>query len=223
MAVVTGMTAAAMAEIRDNAVVDGEVVGDDLILTTHGGTDINAGNVRGPQGLTGPAGPAGGPQGEQGDPGPIGPAGPAGPTGPVGPTNMVGPVVYSDEPFDTLTASGAIPELVKNNVPVVNGNEYGINVEFSYEWASVAANARWDIWIRLNGVNWMRIDMIRFMSTGTAYGRVKAEEFWYPTVTRATDDVTLYAEQVNAGANFDIQAAATRKAKLWIIDYGVAG
>lgn len=53
MATVTGLTAARMAEIEAASVVDGEVVGNDLILTTHGGIPINAGNVRGP---TGPAG-----------------------------------------------------------------------------------------------------------------------------------------------------------------------
>lgn len=50
MATVTGLTAARMIEIEDASVVSGEVVGDDLILTTHGGDNINAGDVRGPQG-----------------------------------------------------------------------------------------------------------------------------------------------------------------------------
>ncbi len=36
--------------LRDGMVVDGQVVGDDLILTTVDGATINAGNVRGPQG-----------------------------------------------------------------------------------------------------------------------------------------------------------------------------
>lgn len=53
MATVTGFTAARMLEIENNTVVSGEVVGDDLILTTHGGTPINAGDVRGPTGSPG--------------------------------------------------------------------------------------------------------------------------------------------------------------------------
>lgn len=40
-------------------IVTGEVVGDDLILTTYGGTNINAGAVVGPAGATGATGPAG--------------------------------------------------------------------------------------------------------------------------------------------------------------------
>lgn len=63
MAIVTGYTAARMKEIEDSAVVNGEVVGDDLFLEPFGfATDpvtypkINAGNVRGPQGDEGPMG-----------------------------------------------------------------------------------------------------------------------------------------------------------------------
>lgn len=59
MATVTGLTAERMLEIEAASIVDGEVVGDDLILTRHDETEINAGNVRG----------ATGPQGIQGVPG----------------------------------------------------------------------------------------------------------------------------------------------------------
>lgn len=59
MATVTGLTAARMQEIEDSSVVSGTVVGDNLQLTTRGGTTIPAGNVRGPQGVQGPQGPAG--------------------------------------------------------------------------------------------------------------------------------------------------------------------
>lgn len=56
MATITGLTAARMLAIEAASVVDGEVVGDDLILTRHDGSNINAGDVRGPQGLTGATG-----------------------------------------------------------------------------------------------------------------------------------------------------------------------
>jgi hypothetical protein len=55
MASVTGYTAAKMEELADANIVDGEVVGDDLILTRRNLTQINAGNVRGATGPTGPA------------------------------------------------------------------------------------------------------------------------------------------------------------------------
>lgn len=56
MATITGLTADRMIEIEQASVVDGDVVGNDLILTTKGGSQINAGNVRGPQGAAGPVG-----------------------------------------------------------------------------------------------------------------------------------------------------------------------
>lgn len=56
MATVTGYTAERMKVIEDSAVVDGDIVGNNLILTTHDGTQIDAGNVRGPAGVQGPPG-----------------------------------------------------------------------------------------------------------------------------------------------------------------------
>lgn len=56
MATVTGYTAARMKTIEDTAVVDGIVSGDELILIRHNGTTIDAGSVRGPQGIQGPGG-----------------------------------------------------------------------------------------------------------------------------------------------------------------------
>lgn len=56
MATVTGYTAARMQEIEDSAIISGTILGDNLILITRDGTEINAGNVRGPQGIEGPIG-----------------------------------------------------------------------------------------------------------------------------------------------------------------------
>lgn len=53
MTLITGYTALRCKSIEDNSIVDGDVVGNDLILTKYNGSTINAGNVRGPQGPTG--------------------------------------------------------------------------------------------------------------------------------------------------------------------------
>jgi microcystin-dependent protein len=60
MATVTSLTAARMLDIEGASIVDGEVVGGNLILTKHDGTTVDAGPVQGPAGATGPAGPSGG-------------------------------------------------------------------------------------------------------------------------------------------------------------------
>ena len=56
MATVTGLTAERMMEIEAASVVDGQVSGDNLILIKHDGSQIDAGNVRGPAGAVGPMG-----------------------------------------------------------------------------------------------------------------------------------------------------------------------
>lgn len=57
MATVTAFTAARSKAIEDNAIVDGTIVGNDLILKRFNGLNpVNAGNVRGPQGDQGPMG-----------------------------------------------------------------------------------------------------------------------------------------------------------------------
>ena len=53
MATITGLTAERMIEMENATVVDGDIVGNDLVLKTRDNTQINAGNVRGP---IGPAG-----------------------------------------------------------------------------------------------------------------------------------------------------------------------
>lgn len=60
MATVTGMTAEAMQAISDGSVISGLVDGNgDLKLQTRGGGVINAGHVRGEDGIEGPQGPPG--------------------------------------------------------------------------------------------------------------------------------------------------------------------
>jgi microcystin-dependent protein len=56
MATITGMTAQRMQEIEGASIVDGEIVGGDLILTKYDGSQINAGPVTGPAGPQGPIG-----------------------------------------------------------------------------------------------------------------------------------------------------------------------
>jgi len=67
MATVTGLTAARMAVIEGQSVVDGSIIGTHLILERFNASTIDAGVVVGPPGPTGPPGtevPAGGTQGQ---------------------------------------------------------------------------------------------------------------------------------------------------------------
>ena len=55
MATVTGLTKERMEAMEAATIIDGSVVGDNLILQTRGGTSIDAGSVRGPMGVSGSA------------------------------------------------------------------------------------------------------------------------------------------------------------------------
>ncbi|MET0786862.1 MAG: hypothetical protein ABWY25_09165, partial [Paenisporosarcina sp.] len=91
MATVTSFTAERMLAIENTTVVDGDVIGNDLVLLTREGTQINAGSVRGPQGIQGLVGPQG-PIGNTGPPGPTGAASSVpGPPGATGPQGVQGP------------------------------------------------------------------------------------------------------------------------------------
>jgi hypothetical protein len=59
MGTITGLTAAAMQAIVNGAMKTAAVVGDDLIITKNDLTTIDAGSVRGPQGVPGTSPPAG--------------------------------------------------------------------------------------------------------------------------------------------------------------------
>lgn len=56
MITVTGLTAERMKAIEAASVISGRISGDNLILTTYGGSEVDAGNVRGALGPTGPTG-----------------------------------------------------------------------------------------------------------------------------------------------------------------------
>ena len=92
MATINGYTAEKMQEINDTTIIDGDVVGDNLILHPRNSPDIDAGNVRGPKGDKGD-------QGLQGNTGAQGPQGIQGNTGDVG--EMVAHSELSTNPWGT--------------------------------------------------------------------------------------------------------------------------
>ena len=72
------------------SVTNSNVIGDSLLITFSNGQVLNAGYVKGPQGIQGLTG-ATGPQGPIGLTGATGPAGSTGTTGPQGPIGLTGP------------------------------------------------------------------------------------------------------------------------------------
>ena len=199
MATITGFTAARMLEIENESIVDGDVVGNNLILKRRDNVEINAGNVRGPQGIQGNVGPQG-VTGPQGPVGLTGATGAPGPQGPVGPARLVaGPQIFETS-TPSYTTSQAVDHFL-NNVPVINGNIYEIVYEGSILHAAFAANSRWDIWCQINGSNHKRMGISCPGHGGTSIDPARMSCWWEPTVTRATDDIRMRAEMHAAGGN----------------------
>jgi hypothetical protein len=71
MAIVNGYTAEHMEQIKNNVIVDGSVIGNNLVLVKQSGATVDAGNVRGTPGTNGVNGTNGSPgvKGDKGDPG----------------------------------------------------------------------------------------------------------------------------------------------------------
>jgi hypothetical protein len=204
VATVTGFTAARMQEIEDNTIVDADIVGSNLILTKQDASTVDAGVVVGPTGAPGVDGDDGAP----------------GSTGPAGAIDLVGAPLNITTAHAQMLASGLISGLVRNNVSVVSGNTYGIRTDFMLEWASVDVDARWDIWCRVNGVNFDRFAVVLPGVVGNSLQPVRSEVLWVAPTTQATDDFTVYAELHTPGAPIIPSGSATLKRKLWIIDYG---
>lgn len=206
MATVTGFTAERMLEIEGNAIVSGVVDGSGHLQLTKFNTNVvDAGVVVGATGAAGTNGTNGA----------------TGPTGPAGPTTMIGVPVQVATATADMTASGLVVGMARNNVPVVAGRTYGIKVDMAMEVANASAAARWDIWVRLNGSNLERIQVIQPAVVAVAYVHVFGEIFWIAPTTQSTDDFTVYAEQVVSGSNLGPAGASTLKRKIWVMDYGV--
>jgi len=205
MAIVQSYTKEHMDEILNDTIASAEIVDGELVFTTVGTDEINVGQVVGPTGAAGTNGTNGA----------------TGPTGPAGPTTMRGVPVQVTTAGSLMSVSGAIPGLVKNNVSVVAGRTYGINVDFLVELASVDVDAEWDFWCRLNGTNLDRFTSIHPGVTGVSYQPVKGQVFWVAPTTQATDDFDVFAGKVTTGSNITPSGSSTLKRKLWIVDYGV--
>jgi hypothetical protein len=146
----TGLTGATgPAGTNGISVTNTAVIGDSLFITLSNGQILNAGYVKGPQGIqgltgatgaTGPQGPIGltGPTGAAGAQGPIGLTGPAGPTGATGLTGATGPAGPIGLTGATGVAGPAGPQGIAGTFP--NGSAAG---EMMYwngtAWVSVAA------------------------------------------------------------------------------------
>lgn len=215
MATVTGFTAARMLQIENESIVDGDVVGSNLILKARDGTEIDAGIVQGPQGIQGPTGPQGatGPIGATGD---TGPTGPQGIQGPAGATTLV--AIQEKSTGSPSYSDTAYTDMFLNNVSVVAGNRYGIKLNVSVKVANVDVGSRWDLNIYKNGVHFKRFAILQPGTMNYSFHQINSEVYWVPTLTQATDDLALRVVRIAQGSVIDLVSDRS----LVLMDYGVA-
>lgn len=225
MTVVTGFTAARMQAIEDNTIVDGDVIVNDLILTKHNGTQVNAGNVRGPQGAQGVQGPNGatGPQGVQGPQG-TGAQGAQGNQGPQGnqgasgtgaasyrakatratlqtiPNSVDTAVAFTNEAFD----NDNMHDTVTNNSRLVATHAGTYVITAGVWWAGSAAGTYRHAKIVKNGATSILENVTDPVSAGTG----PRQSLSVIETMNAGDYVELYVNQ-DTGGNLDLTADKT--------------
>lgn len=214
MATVTGFTAARMQEIEDTTIVDGNIVGDNLILQRRDLVNIDAGNVRGATGPTGATGSQG-PTGPAGATGPTGATGPAGPTGPAGSFKLVRAPIF--KPADITDQVTNFIDASADNIPVVAGRQYHFEFDGDVWWNSLSAGARWDCYLYINGVSYRRVCMVQPGFGGTCVVPFKRGVSWVAPTTQSTDDIYFLWANMISGAVFGL--IGTREYR--IIDMGV--
>jgi len=129
----------------------------------------------------------------------------------------------------TLTASSSLyivdtdTDMLLSNVPVTAGRIYGIHLHSFYELNSVNINARWYIYLKINGALYDIFKAIGpRISSGAVQDTLDSTVYWVPTVSAITDDLLVHADEAADGADLQFLGAATFRRTLTLIDYGVA-
>lgn len=209
MALVTGFTKERMLEIENETIVDGEIRPDDhLYLISRDGQEIDAGIARGDQGPPGTNGTNG-------------TNGATGATGPAGPTALVGLPLNLSTAASTMSASGNITGLTRNNLPMLANHTYGWNINFTLEVASLDPDSRWDIWLRQNGADWQRFAIVQPGFGGISMQNVRGQVFGGVLADISTNDYQVYAELVIPGSTITPSGSVTLKRDFWVVDYGI--
>ena len=111
-------------------------------------------------------------------------------------------------------------DMALNDVPIIAGHTYGIHIHSVVQWVSVAVGARWDFYIRWNGVDHRRVAVICPGVTGTTFHTIDAMVPWKPAVTASTDDLVLRASESVDGADITLSGSATLTRTMSLFDFG---
>lgn len=106
-------------------------------------------------------------------------------------------------------------DMVVSNVEVVADRLYQVHLHTQYD---LSAAGVWNLNFRVNGTV---TDRFAVINEGAAkVGTIDASVYWRPTVTTTTDDVDLAVDEVAGASTLTLQAAATARRTLAVIDVG---
>lgn len=109
---------------------------------------------------------------------------------------------------DTLT------DMALTDVSVIAGHFYGVHLHAQYGLS--VTTSEWRMECRVNGT---QIGFFDWAARSTQ-NAVDGWAFWTPGTTSDTDDITVFANQVQAG-NLTLQAASDAERILTLFDFGV--
>ena len=121
-----------------------------------------------------------------------------------------------------LTANSAgisvdgLTDFVLNNVPVVQSYTYAVHL---HSQAQLSASGLWNIGLRVNGAT---VDhFFTIGQFGTASSTFDSTVYWTAPATQATDDFTVFADEINDGSTLTFTASATQPRYLTITSLGI--
>lgn len=120
-----------------------------------------------------------------------------------------------------LTASGAgisadgLTDFVLNNVSVVQNHVYAIHL---HSQAQLDTTGLWNIGLRVNGVATDHFFTVG--QFGTASSTFDSTVYWLAPTTQATDDFTVFADEISGTSTLTFTASATQTRSLTIIGLG---
>lgn len=127
------------------------------------------------------------------------------------PWGVVGQIFRTSNngPFNVSTDTA----LVLNNVPVVSGKEYLFL--FNGQCATSGAGSLWALELKVNGTIHDRMCLVQ---NPPAVDYNPGYCWWTAPTTQATDDFLVTATELNPGGDLTIQASATNRASLTMLD-----
>jgi hypothetical protein len=119
-------------------------------------------------------------------------------------------------------SADAATDFALNNVPVIAGHTYALHLHTDLAFASVDVASRWVLRLRVNGSNEAVFEDCEPRVGGVTRRMVDATCYWVAPTTQATDDFTVFADEVaGAGADITLEASGTNPRWFTISDCGV--